>query len=96
MFASHDFKDILKTDATTEEGEDKVLMYFRVDKNCWTKLLQEWQQEHGTPLVGYERYYKLLYLVKLWKYIKYYGTTIVEGTNYGSTIVFNVFSQKYK
>jgi hypothetical protein len=65
MFASHDFKDILKTDATTEEGEDKVLMYFRVDKNCWTKLLQEWQQEHGTPLVGYERYYKLLYLVKL-------------------------------
>ena len=95
MFATQDFKDILKTDATTEEGEDNVLMYFRVDKNCWTTLLQEWQQEHGTPLVGYKRYYKLLYLVKSQSPRDHIWFSFFEGMHRHAAIVGGLVCSKF-
>ncbi len=64
IIASNEFKDILKTDVTTEEGEQEVLVYFQVDNDHWKDLLQEWHKNHNTPLKGYLRYYELLYLVK--------------------------------
>jgi hypothetical protein len=47
------FKDILLTNATMEDGEDKVVKYFKVKKQ-WEKLLDH----------GFKRYYELLFLVK--------------------------------
>jgi hypothetical protein len=38
------FKDILLTDATTENGEDEVVKYFKVKKQ-WEKLLDQWYNE---------------------------------------------------
>ncbi len=35
------FKDILLTNATTEDGEDKVVTYFKVKKQ-YGKLLHQW------------------------------------------------------
>ena len=40
LLGSNDFKEILKTDATTEEGEYKVAEYFGVD-NKWQCLLEQ-------------------------------------------------------
>ena len=64
LITSVEFKDILKTDATTEEGEQEVLSYFQVDNGRWKELLQEWQEKHKTPLTGFQQYYELLYHVK--------------------------------
>jgi hypothetical protein len=38
------FKEILLSNATTEDGEDKVVKYFRVQKQ-WGKLLNQWYEE---------------------------------------------------
>jgi hypothetical protein len=38
------FKDILLTNATTENREDKVVKYFKVKKQ-WEKLLDQWYDE---------------------------------------------------
>ncbi len=46
MIGSDDFKEILRTDATTEEGEYIVAEYFGVDTR-WECLLEQW--EKGKP-----------------------------------------------
>jgi hypothetical protein len=40
------FKDVLLTDATTENGEDKVVKYFKIKKQ-WEKLLDQWYDERS-------------------------------------------------
>ena len=62
LLGSDDFKEILKTNATTEEGEYKVAEYFGVD-NKWQCLLEQWEKENQN-VTGFKRYYKLLFLVK--------------------------------
>jgi hypothetical protein len=64
MLTSAEFKEFLQTDATTEDGEQKVLTHFNVDDGHWQELLTEWQEKHKTPLTGFRRYYELLYHVK--------------------------------
>ncbi len=38
------FKEILLTDATTENGKDAVVKYFGIQKQ-WEKLLEQWYKE---------------------------------------------------
>ena len=62
MIGSDDFKKILQTDATTEEGEYKVVEYFGVDTR-WECLLEQWEKENQN-VTGFKQYYELLFLVK--------------------------------
>jgi hypothetical protein len=57
------FKTILLTNATRDEGEDDVAKYFKVQKQ-WNELLLQWKEE-GKVIIGFEQFYKLLFLVKL-------------------------------
>jgi hypothetical protein len=50
------FKTILLTNATTDEGEDDVTKYFKVQKQ-WNELLFQWKEE-GKVVFGFERYCK--------------------------------------
>ena len=61
-FASEDFKEILTTDATMEEGENKVAEYFKVEKD-WENLVEKWTRDNQN-ITGVKRYYELLFLVK--------------------------------
>jgi hypothetical protein len=56
------FKMILLTNAATDEGEEDVEKYFKVQKQ-WNELLFYWKEE-GSVVIGFERYNKLLFLVK--------------------------------
>ena len=62
MLGSDNFKEILLTDATTEEGENKVAEFFKVE-TAWELLLEKWQNNNQN-LTGFKRYYELLFLVK--------------------------------
>ncbi len=48
------FKEILLTDATSEDGKDAVVKYFGVQKQ-WEKLLEQWYEEKK-EVRGYKQY----------------------------------------
>ena len=48
------FKKILKTDATTEDGQNEVARYFGVERQ-WRQLNEEWYEKQEEPK-GYKRY----------------------------------------
>jgi hypothetical protein len=50
------FKTILLTNATTDEGEDDVAKYFKVQKQ-WNELLFQWKEE-GKVVIGFKQYCK--------------------------------------
>jgi hypothetical protein len=56
------FKKILLTNATTDDGEYNVATYFKVHKQ-WDELLFQWKEEEKV-IIGFEWHYKLLFLVK--------------------------------
>jgi hypothetical protein len=56
------FREILLTNATTEDGKDEVATYFKVEKQ-WDELLDQWNEE-GKVIIGFKQYNKLLFLVK--------------------------------
>ena len=62
LLGSDDFKEILRTDATMEEGQIKVAEYFHVG-NWWDSLLEEWADTNQN-VTGFKRYHELLFLVK--------------------------------
>jgi len=95
LITSVEFKDILKTDATTEEGEQEVLMYFQVDNGRWKELLQEWQENHKTPLTGFRRYYELLYLVKSQSRYDHIWFSFFEGMHRHAAIVAGLVCSKF-
>ena len=45
------FRKILLTDATTDDGEDEVATYFKVKKQ-WDELLDQWNEE-GKVAIGF-------------------------------------------
>jgi hypothetical protein len=45
------FRDILLTDATTEDGEVEVAKYFKVNKQ-FDELLDQWHQERKVVTVS--------------------------------------------
>ena len=95
LITSVEFKDILKTDATTEEGVQEVLMYFQVDNGRWKELLQEWQEKHKTPLTGFRRYYELLYLVKSQSRYDHIWFSFFEGMHRHAAIVAGLVCSKF-
>ena len=50
------FKTILLTDATTDEGQDDVTKSFKVQKQ-WNELLFQWKEE-GKVVIGFKQYCK--------------------------------------
>ena len=62
LLGSDKSKEILTTDATMEDGENKVAEYFKIE-NAWERLLEKWQQDNQN-ITGFKRYYELLFLVK--------------------------------
>jgi hypothetical protein len=45
LIRSDDFKEILDTDAITEEGERKVVKHFNIESK-WDCLLEEWEHQN--------------------------------------------------
>ncbi len=45
LLQSVEFKEILTTDATTENGENKVAKYFKIE-NAWECLLEKRHQDN--------------------------------------------------
>ncbi len=43
---SEEFKEILDTDAITEEGECKIVKYFNIETK-WISLLEDYKEEDG-------------------------------------------------
>ena len=60
LIRSNDFKEILGTDAITEEGERKVVKYFNIEQK-WECLLEEWEDQNKT-VTGFKQYFELLFL----------------------------------
>ena len=92
---SDDFKDILKTDATTDPGEQEVLKYFQVSNDRWQELLQEWREKHKTPLTGFRRYYELLYLVKSQSQCDHIWFSFFEGMHRHAAIVAGLVCSRF-
>jgi hypothetical protein len=62
MLTQQKFRNIILTDATTEDGEEEVAKYFKVKKQL-DALLDQWHEEKKV-VIGFKRYYELLCLVK--------------------------------
>jgi len=62
MLTTEEFKELLLSDPTTEEGEIKVAEFFKVLPK-WVTLTNKWNDEKKI-VHGFRRYYELLFLVK--------------------------------
>ena len=74
------FKTMLLTNATTNEGEDDVATYFKVQKQ-WNELLFLWKKK-GKVVIGFEWYYKLLFLVKSTSQVDHIDLSSLLGSNF--------------
>ncbi len=88
------FKEILLTDATTEEGEDAVVAHFKVTKE-WEKLNRNYRQKQGKDLIGYKRYYKLLFLVKSSSMLDHVWFSFFEGMHCHAAIFAGLLCSKF-
>ena len=91
--ASDDFKEILTTDATTEEGQIKVAEYFHVG-NWWDSLLEEWADTNQN-VTGFKRYYELLFLVKSRSKCDRVWLSFFEGMHRHAAIVAGLVCSKF-
>ncbi len=87
------FKTILLTNATTDEGEDDVAKYFKVKKQ-WNELLFQWKEE-GKVIIGFERYNKLLFLVKSTSQVDHIWFSFFRGIHRHATIVAGLVCSKF-
>ena len=62
MLTTEEFKELLISDPTTEEGEIKVAEFFKALPK-WETLTNKWNDEKKI-VHGFRRYYELLFLVK--------------------------------
>ena len=90
---SEKFKNILLTDATTEEGENKVAEYFEVQME-WEGLLIQWEDEQRN-VSGFRRYYELLYLVKTKSRVDKIWFSFFEGMHRHAAIVAGLVCSKF-
>jgi hypothetical protein len=93
LLATQMFKKILLTDATTEDGEDEVTKYFKVQKE-WNCLLDEWHANQR-DVIGYERYYELLFLVKSKSEEDYIWFIFFEGMHCHAAIITSLLCSKF-
>jgi hypothetical protein len=87
------FETILLTNATTDEGEDDVAKYSKVQKQ-WNELLFQWKEE-GKVVIGFERYYKLLFLVKSTSQVDHIWFSFFEGMHCQAAIVAGLVCSKF-
>ncbi len=88
------FKEILLTDATTEEGEDAVAAHFEVTKE-WEKLNRNNRRKQGKDLIGYKRYYELLFLVKSSSAVDHVWFSFFESMHHHTAIVAGLLCSKF-
>ena len=88
------FKEILLTDATTEEGEDAVVAHFKVTKE-WEKLNRNYRQKQGKDLIGYKQYYELLFLVKSSSTVDHVWFSFFKGMHCHAAIVAGLLCSKF-
>ncbi len=87
------FKEILMTDATTEDGESKVAKYFGVQRQL-NKLNEEWSDKQE-EIKGYKRYYELFFLVKLESTKDHVWFSFFEGIDCHAAIVAGFLCSKF-
>jgi hypothetical protein len=93
LLGSENFKEILRTDATMEEGQIKVAEYFHVG-NLWNSLLKEWADTNQN-VTGFNQYYELLFLVKLKSHYDKVWFSFFEGMHRHATIVAGLVCSKF-
>ena len=93
LLGSDNFKEILRTDATTEEGQIKVAEYFHVG-NLWDSLLKEWA-DINQNVTGFKRYYELLFLVKSKSHYDKVWFSFFEGMHRHAAIVAGLVCSKF-
>jgi hypothetical protein len=87
------FREILLTNATTEDGEDEVATYFKIKKQ-WDELLDQWNEE-GKVVIGCKRYYELLFLVKSASEVDHIWFSFFEGMYCHTAIVAGLVCSKF-
>ncbi len=87
------FKTILLTNATTDEGEDDVANYFKVQTQ-WIELLFQWKEE-GKAVIGFKQYYKLLFFVKSTSQVDHLWFSFFEGMHHHAAIVAGLVCSKF-
>jgi hypothetical protein len=96
LLTSDEYKDILQTDATTEDGEQKVLRFYSVGDGHWEEVLRAWEEKHKTPLTGFLRYYELLFLVKSRRaWFDHIWFSFFEGMHRHAAIVAGLVCSKF-
>ena len=92
---SEEFKEILDTDAITEEGERKIAKYFNVETK-WISLLEDYEDQDGkTTLSGFKRYFELLFLVKSESKRDEVWFSFFEGMHRHAAIVAGLLCSKF-
>ena len=93
LVRSNDFKEILGTDAITEEGELKVVKYFNIEQK-WDCLLEEWEDQKKT-VTGFKQYFELLFLVKSESRCDKVWFSLFEGMHQHAAIVAGLLCSKF-
>jgi hypothetical protein len=93
MLKQQKFKEILLTNVTTIDGEHDVAKYFKVEKK-WDTLLDMWNAEKK-DVVGFERYYELLFLVKSESEVDHVWFSFVEGMHCHEAIITGLVCSKF-
>ncbi len=86
-------KKILLADAITNDGEYDVATYFKVQKQ-WDELLFQWKEEEKV-IIGFERYCKLLFLVKSTCQGDHIWFSFFEGMHCHAAIVAGLVCSKF-
>jgi len=93
LVRSDNFKEILGSDAITEEGELKVVKYFKIE-NKWDCLMEEWEHQKKT-VTGFKRYFELLFLVKSESRRDEVWFSFFEGMHQHAAIVAGLLCSKF-
>ncbi len=93
MLKQQKFKEILLTNATTIDGEHDVAKYFKVEKSGIHYWISGMQKKKG--VVGFERYYELLFLVKSGSEVDYVWFIFFEGMHRHAAIVTDLVCSKF-
>ncbi len=71
-----------------------MVAHFKVTKE-WEKLNRNYRQKQGKKLIGYKRYYKLLFLVKSSSTVDHVWFNFFEGMHCHTAIVAGLFCSKF-
>jgi len=88
-----DFKELLTTDPTTMEGETQVAEYFNVQLE-WENLTEKWEKENRT-VIGFRRYYELLFLVKSKSKYDQIWFSFFEGMHRHAAVIIGTLCAKF-